>query len=71
MIPVPGVDSKVGEWIYPLRGVVLIQFLQNDQISIRNIKEIHELVPNKQNKHFYQPTGLSHKFNRLGHIYLN
>ena len=30
------VDSKVGEMIYPLRRVVLMKFMPNEQISIRN-----------------------------------
>ena len=30
------VDSKVGERIYPLQRVVLMKFMQNEQISTRN-----------------------------------
>ena len=37
-----GVDSKVGELIYPLQGVDLIKFIQKEQISIRNMQEIHK-----------------------------
>ena len=48
LILVQGEDSKVGELIYPLRGVVLMKFIQNEPIHIRNIKEIHELVPNSE-----------------------
>ena len=36
------VDSKVGQMIYPLRKVKLIKFMQNEPISIRNTREIHE-----------------------------
>ena len=37
-----GVDSKVGELIYPLQRVDLMKFTQNEPIPIRNMKEIHE-----------------------------
>ena len=46
------VDSKVGEMIYPLRKVNLMQFMQNGPISIRNTREIHENSKNSKNKHF-------------------
>ena len=36
------VDSKVGQIIYPLRKVNLINFMQNEPISIRNTREIHK-----------------------------
>ena len=36
------VDSKVGQMIFPLRKVNLIKFMQNEPISIRNTREIHE-----------------------------
>ena len=36
------VDSKVGEMIYLLQRVVLMEFMQNEQISTRNTGEIHE-----------------------------
>ena len=36
------VDSKVGQMIYPLQKVNLMKFMQNEPISIRNIREIHE-----------------------------
>ena len=36
------VDSKVGQMIYPLRKVSLIELIQNEPISIRNTREIHE-----------------------------
>ena len=35
-------DSKVGEMIYPMQKVILEFNLQNEQISIRNTREIHE-----------------------------
>ena len=52
LILAQGEDSKVGELIYLLRGVVLMKFIQNEPIPIRNIKEIHRFVPNSKNKHF-------------------
>ena len=36
------VDSKVGQMIYPLGKVNLMKFMQNEPISIRNTREIHE-----------------------------
>ena len=36
------VDSKVGQMIYPLLKVNLMKFMQNEPISIRNTREIHE-----------------------------
>ena len=36
------VDSKVGQMIYPLQKVNLIKFMQNEPVSIRNTREIHE-----------------------------
>ena len=36
------VDSKVGQLIYPLQKVNLIKLIQNEPISIRNIREIQE-----------------------------
>ena len=36
------VDSKVGELIYPLQRVDLMEFLQHEPIPVRNMKEIHE-----------------------------
>ena len=48
VILVQGEDSKMGELIYLLRGAVLMKFIQNEPIPIRNIKEIHELVPNSK-----------------------
>ena len=36
------VDSKVGQMIYVLRRVVLMKFIQNKPVSIRNTGEIHE-----------------------------
>ena len=41
-ISVKVVDSKVGQMIFPLRKVNLIKFMQNEPISIRNTREIHE-----------------------------
>ena len=46
------VDSKVGQLIYPLRKMNLIKFMQNEPISIRNTREIHENSKNSKNKHF-------------------
>ena len=51
LIHVQGEDSKVGELIHPLQRVVLMKFIQNDQISIREIREIHKIVQNNENKH--------------------
>ena len=42
LIHAQGEDSKVGELIYPLRRVVLMKFIQNEPIPIRNMKEIHD-----------------------------
>ena len=46
------VDSKVGEMIYLLRKVNLMKFMQNEPISIRNTREIHENSKNSKNKYF-------------------
>ena len=35
-ISVQGVDSKVGEMIFVLRRIVLMKFMQNEPIPIRN-----------------------------------
>ena len=49
LIPVQGVDSKKGQLIYlTWKG----SFVQNDQISIKEIKETHETGQNSKNKHF-------------------
>ena len=45
-------DSKVEKIIYIMRKVKLKLNLQNDQISIRNTREIHEMGQNSKNKHF-------------------
>ena len=37
LIFVQGEDSKVGELIYLLRGVVLMKFIQNEPIPIREM----------------------------------
>ena len=50
---VQGVDSKVGEMIFVMQKVNLKLNLQNDQISIRNTREIHEMGQNSKNKHFF------------------
>ena len=42
-------DSKVGEMIYIMQKVKLKLNLQNDQISIRNTREIHEIGKNSKN----------------------
>ena len=36
-------DSKLGQLIYPLRRVILMKILQNEQIPTRNTREIHEI----------------------------
>ena len=41
-ISVQGVDSKVGQLIYVLWSVVLMKFMPNESIPIRNTWEIHE-----------------------------
>ena len=41
-ISVQVVDSKVGQLIFSLQKVNLIKFMQNEPISIRNTREIHE-----------------------------
>ena len=46
------VDSKVGQLIYPLPKMNLIKLIQNEPISIRNTREIHENSKNSKNKHF-------------------
>ena len=38
---------------YVMRKVKLKLNLQNDQISIRNTREIHEIGQNSKNKHFF------------------
>ena len=42
-------DSKVGEMIYLMRNVKLKLNLSNEQISIRNTREIHEIGKNSRN----------------------
>ena len=44
-------DSKVEQMNYVMRKVKLKLNLQNDQISIRNTREIHEIDQNNKNKH--------------------
>ena len=44
---------------YVMQKVNLIINLQNEQISIRNTREIHEMGQNSKNKHFFHPIGLS------------
>ena len=39
---VQGVDSKVGQLIYPMQSVDLMKYMQNEPIPIRNTKERHE-----------------------------
>ena len=51
MIHAQGEDSKKGQLIYLMqKGSFLSNFVQNDQISIREIKEIHETGQNSKNK---------------------
>ena len=57
-------DSKVEQIICVMRKVKLKLNLQNEQISIRNTREIHEIGKNSKNKHFFQPIGLSFNLNR-------
>ena len=45
-------NSKVQQMIYVMRKVKLKLNLQNDQITIRNTREIHEIGKNSKNKHF-------------------
>ena len=46
-------DSKVEQINYVMRKVKLKLNLQNEQISIRNTREIHEIGQNSKNKHFF------------------
>ena len=46
-------DSKVDQMNYVMQKVNLIKNLQNEQISIRNTGEIHEMGQNGKNKHFF------------------
>ena len=46
-------DSKVEQMNYVMRKVKLKLNLQNEQISIRNTREIHEIGQNSNNKHFF------------------
>ena len=41
-----------GSFNYAMLKVNLIINLQNEQISIRNTREIHGIGPNSKNKHF-------------------
>ena len=61
-----GEDSKEGQLIYLTQKgsfQVILQnyFLQNNQISIREIKETHKTGQNSKNKWNLQPIGLSTK----------
>ena len=46
-------DPKMDQTNYVLRKVKLKLNLQNQQISIRNTGEIHEIGQNSKNKHFF------------------
>ena len=46
-------DSKVEQMNYVMRKVKLKLNLQNDQISIRNTREIHKIGQHSKNKHFF------------------
>ena len=46
-------DSKVEQMNYVMQKVKLKLNLQNDQISISNTREIHEIGQNSKNKHFF------------------
>ena len=47
---------------YAMQKVNLILNLQNEQISIRNTGEIHNIGQNSKNKHFFQLICLSLQF---------
>ena len=46
-------DSEVDQMNYVMRKMNLIINLQNEQISIKNTREIHEINQNSKNKHFF------------------
>ena len=50
---------KRGKWSILRKGQFSSKFVQNDQISIRDIKETHETGQNSKNKWNLQPIGLS------------
>ena len=52
LILVQGEDSKKRQLIYFTRKGSFQVIVQNDQISIREIKETHETGQNSKNKHF-------------------
>ena len=41
-----------GNWSISCEGQFSSKFVQNDQISIRNTREIHKISQNSKNKHF-------------------
>ena len=46
-------DFEVDQMNYVMKKVNLIINLQNEQISIRNTREIQEMGKNSKNKHFF------------------
>ena len=49
LIHAQGEDSEEGQLIYLIaQGSFQVNLLQNDQISIRNIREIHEIGQNSK-----------------------
>ena len=50
-----------GNWSILREGQFSSKFVQNDQISIRGIKEINKIGQNSKNKWNLQPIGLSTK----------
>ena len=65
LIRVQGEDSKKGQLIYLMwKGSFQIIFLQNDQISIREIKQPHETGQNSKNKHFEVESSIDWSFHQ-------
>ena len=46
-------NTEVDQMNYVTQKVNLLINLQNEQISIRNTREIHEMGQNSKNKHFF------------------
>ena len=62
LVLVQGEDSKKGQlYLSYAKGQFSSNFVQNDQISIREIKEIHETGQNSKNEWNLQLIGLSTK----------
>ena len=63
LILVQGEDSKKGQLIYLMqKGSFSSNFVQNDQNSIREIKETHETGQNSKNKHFEVKSSIDWSF---------